>query len=364
MNKQDKITRIKTVVSPQMLRKANITREQLGRRYNIIYGALSVGSPPVNIARVARWYGSQEPVVRSSLEKTEPFTWLKHLEKRSTRPSERSPRHLSALIMEEYTHAQLHRDFMKPIPDDSTTHISIPPSLTNAQFSSPSLTSSRYSINPSSTRLWSSEGRISFEPLVEPTGSSLEVESLRSRESSHSSMISGPSLSATYPTKSHVQARDFALRKPKQPAIDKDGFSSTEDYPSEPNGSKHEGPKLSSAEIGSEPTKVIPELESETKPSTSATETAEDTHEATFPVPPDPHIGRVYRRHIGLTSLPPSYRLSRLSEDIRQREADEDKAHERKTRSVLHTFQRLCGGLHGIGFSKRRTYKTTGFANF
>jgi hypothetical protein len=160
-------------------------------------------------------------------------------------------------------------------------------------------------------------------------------------------VISGLALSATYPTKNHIQARDFALQILKQPALDKDGFSSTEEYP---NGYKHGAPTLSNVETGpeltkvivsKEPSEVIPELESGTKPPTSATEMVEDIHQPTFPMSPDPRrygsVDRVSRRHGGLTSLPSSRRLPRLSEGIRQRESDEEKAHERKTRSVLPT---------------------------
>jgi hypothetical protein len=351
MSIQDKITRIKTVASPQTLRKAKITSEQLERRYNLVYGVLSVGSSPLNIARIARWYGSQEAVVRSSLEKAEPFTWLKHLDKRNTRPPERSPRHLSALIMEEYIHAHLHHDPMKTIPEDFAVHnsnadISISPSLVNAQlFSTPSRTSSHYSADPSSARQRSSEGRISFEPLVESGRNSLEVESLRSG-SSHSSMISGPSSSAIYPTTAHFQAPP---RIPKKLVRDKDEISSTEDYPSvhsELNGYKYGGAKFSNAESGpesdnklrvsKEPSEFIPNVESETKPPLPATELVDDIRGTISRPPSDLYrhgaTDHVPRRRRGLTSLPPSRRLSRLNESIRQQETDEEKGFERKTR--------------------------------
>jgi hypothetical protein len=349
MSTQDKITRIKTGASPQTLRKAEITRNQLGRRYNLVYGLLFVGSSPLNTAKVARWYGSLEPVVRSSLEKVEPFTWLKHLDKRNTRPPDRSPRHLSALIMEKYVRAQLCHDPMNTIPEgfavrNSTPDISISPSLVNAQlFSTSSRNSSQYSADPSSAIQHSSEGRISFEPLVETTRNSLELESLRSGESSLSSMISGPSSTPFYPANARLQAPS---RIPKNLVHGKGRMSSSaEDHPSghsERNGYKCGGAKSPNAESGpdsdikvrvsKDPSEVIPEVESETKPSMPTTGLVDNIRE-----PDSYHHGTtdcLPKRRRGLTSLPPSRRLSRLNEGIRQQETDEEKAYERKARYV------------------------------
>ena len=339
------------MASPQTLRKAKITSEQLGRRYNLVYGVLSVGSSPLNMARVARWYGSQEPVVRSSLEKAEPFTWLKHLDKRNTRPPERSPRHLSALIMEEYAHAQLRQDPMKTIPEDFAVHNSIPdvsisPSLVNAQlYPVPSRASSRYSADYSSTRQHSSEGRISFEPHVGSNQNFLEVESIRSGESSHSSMISRPS-SSVYPTSTRFHARDFTPLK--RLAHDNDEISFlAEDYPpsvhSELDG--YEGAKLSSVELGpgsdikvivsKEPSEAIPEVKPEATQLSPAKGLLDDVHDSILPPSLEPYrrgTDWAPPRRRGLTSLPPTYRLSRPSESTRQQEADEEAAHEHKTR--------------------------------
>ena len=373
---------IKTVASPQTLRKADITSQQLGRRYNLIYGMLNVGYSPLNTAQVARWYGSQDAVVKSYLEKAEPFTWLKHLEKRNIRPPERSPRHLSALIMEEYIHAQLH-DHMTPIPENSPLHnstpdISISPSLVNAQlFSNPSQTSSNYLIDPSSTRRRLSEGRISFEPFVESTGNFLEVESLRSGKSSRSSIISGPSLSATYSTSTHLQASDFVPKVPPKIGHDKDEISSSaEGHPSTHSEIKNQGAKLSSAESGLESDiKIIvskePSVTSsklERRLSTSATKSADDMREPTSPMSSDPSrhdtADHVPLRRRGLASLPPS-RLSKLSGSIRKQEADEEKSHERKARYLSPVcLLMLCWFLTYADFSKKPEHIITGFGNF
>lgn len=161
-------------------------------------------------------------------------------------------------------------------------------------------------------------------------------------------MISGPSLSAIYPTSALFQTHDFT--PPKKLAHEKDEISSSaDDYPSvhsEHNGYKYRGAKLSSVESGpgsyikviasEEPSEVIAKVEPETKLPSLATGLVTDVHES-VPLPsPDPYrngtTDRAPQRRRGLTSLPPSRRLSRQGESIRQQEADEEKAHERKTR--------------------------------
>ncbi|GAW07090.1 hypothetical protein LENED_009057 [Lentinula edodes] len=153
-----KLSRIKSSSSQSTSKKVAITADQIGRRYNLIYTSLlTPGSTLLpnhqsditttsasetdikefNLLKVSKWYSAQDPLVRSSLEKAEPFIWLKHLEKKrnikqpkgeeghkdkaggeednvkedptaatTTNTTTRLPWHLSALIMEEYILAQ------------------------------------------------------------------------------------------------------------------------------------------------------------------------------------------------------------------------------------------------------------------
>ncbi|KAJ3872480.1 hypothetical protein F5051DRAFT_480309 [Lentinula edodes] len=155
-----KLSRIKSASSQSTSKKVAITADQIGRRYNLIYTSfLTPGSTLLpnhqsditttsasassasetdikefNLLKVSKWYSAQDPLVRSSLEKAEPFIWLKHLEKKrnlkqpkgeegqkdkagreednvkedptATTTTTRLPWHLSALIMEEYILAQ------------------------------------------------------------------------------------------------------------------------------------------------------------------------------------------------------------------------------------------------------------------
>ncbi|KIK70743.1 hypothetical protein GYMLUDRAFT_32792 [Collybiopsis luxurians FD-317 M1] len=205
-----KLARIKTISSQSTAKKVAITSDQLNRRYNLLYSSLSSGSGRFNLLKVSRWYGEQESLIRSSLEKAEPFPWLKHLERRTTRKLSsdggvetlRMPWHLSALIMEEYLHAQNARNHaMRSIPEypsvpeevgDSSSFL--PSSILGEgvilpTFPSPSRASSpRFSLS----RYISAEGRVSFEPILEPPLSRPSNESRRSVESTYS-IFSGSS---------------------------------------------------------------------------------------------------------------------------------------------------------------------------
>jgi hypothetical protein len=171
------------MASSQTTRKANITSDQLGRRYKLIYDAIETKKMPFNLAEIVRWYGAQPQEVRNSLEKTEPFTWLKHLDKCVSKVN-RSPRHLSALIMEEFFYPQQNRGRIQTIPEDLT----MPDSITTSypQKAGSHSFSSRAALNaqnsPLSTHL-TTDDRISFEPFAESKRRSLDAHSRKSAES-------------------------------------------------------------------------------------------------------------------------------------------------------------------------------------
>ncbi|KAF9076028.1 hypothetical protein BDP27DRAFT_1414577 [Rhodocollybia butyracea] len=228
-----KLNRIKTISSQLTLKKVAITSDQLGRRYNLI----SSGSDRFNLLKVSRWYGEQEFLIRSALEKAEPFPWLRHLHRQTRRQapdsdtgtglvegSVRMPWHLSALIMQEYVHALNARNrhhAMRSIPEhpsdfvhDSEPDSSSFPSMfgpplvpeTSPTFSHsptrgpPSSRFSQHSFSTSLSKHISDSGRVSFEPLLESRSQSpfLEPpppirpsnESRRSLESTFSSLFS------------------------------------------------------------------------------------------------------------------------------------------------------------------------------
>ena len=182
---EEKLAKIKARTNSLTIRKAAITADQLRRRYDILYGSLRSGSAPLNIASIARWNGELDGLLRTSFEKTEPFTWLKHLDKAGTKPSTRLMWHLNALIVEEYCHSLTIQ--IKPDLDDGdyVDPASILARNQGTELSSrhsPNRVSLRYSLDPSLSRKLSLEGQVSFEPRAESIRESQEGDSRRSIE--------------------------------------------------------------------------------------------------------------------------------------------------------------------------------------
>lgn len=164
----------------------------------MIYDSLEAKQKPLNLAKIARWFGSQPDSVRHALEKAEPFTWLKHLDRRSTR-SGRSRWNLSALVMTQYLLPNNH-DRMQTIPEDSTIAESIT-SITR-KSRSPSFLSSQGASGlglGSSLSTGLADDRVSFEPLADTKRNSLDVVSRKSADSAFSSIRSGSSKGAVIP---------------------------------------------------------------------------------------------------------------------------------------------------------------------
>ena len=182
---EEKLAKIKARTNSLTVRKAAITADQLRRRYDILYGSLRSGSAPLNIASIARWNGELDGLLRTSFEKTEPFTWLKHLDKAGTKPSTRLMWHLNALIIEEYCHSLTIQ--IKPDSDDGD-YVDPASILARNQGSelssrrSPNRVSLRYSLDPSLSRKLSLEGQVSFEPRAESIRESHEGDSRKSIE--------------------------------------------------------------------------------------------------------------------------------------------------------------------------------------
>ncbi|KAG7452358.1 uncharacterized protein BT62DRAFT_299890 [Guyanagaster necrorhizus] len=229
-----KLSRIKTVASPQTKRKRDITANQLERQYRLIYNSIAPDSPPghYHILEVARWWGNVNVMTRTIIEQSEPFTWLRHLDTRKMPVQQlHMPWHLTALIMEEYLAAAAAANRMStqvpplpptiPAPNFSISTIPENSAMFSPYSSSPdqsdtalphsSRASSHYSLGPSLTRIKSTDGRVSFEPLVEPVRDSLEVAS-RSGDSALSSQYGhASSIGAVAPSSSpfHLRPRTY-----------------------------------------------------------------------------------------------------------------------------------------------------------
>ncbi|KAF9460106.1 hypothetical protein BDZ94DRAFT_1266679 [Collybia nuda] len=345
----DKLSGIKALSTPHTQRKAEITRDQLGRRYDLIYGALSTKSPPPNLAKVVQWYGTQDVVVRSSLEKAEPFTWLKHLNRRGSSTPERSLWHLSALIIEECLHAETLHDSMNKIdaiPEDFSLH-NLSPSVSPPFMSiksnlTPSRSSSDYSLEQALAKNLSFEGRISFEPLVETTQHSLDLESRRSFDSHHTATNSSSHIEFTSPHIVNRPHRDLVPHAPKNLLNDNnviihgDLHSDSDRNQNEPQNEQSEGYTNIPPEANVNPrpgggfgiivkvTTPTPGENSDGDPFQARIPHAQNLRDAS---------SRMTRRRRVRTSLPSIDRSSKASESKRQQlEADERKTFETKTR--------------------------------
>ncbi|KAF8841975.1 hypothetical protein BDN67DRAFT_966497 [Paxillus ammoniavirescens] len=180
----DRVSRIKAEASPATVRKAAIVSEQLGRRYNVIYGSISSGDP-ANLAKIARWYAGSGAQTRAWLDSAEPLTWLKHLLDR--RGNRRTDWHMSALIMEEY--AKFKKGTALPTPPVHSLFMAVEsfsleatPSQSTAKSTTQRVSAPPSDSSPgtSSSRVRSTDGHVSFRPFVESFRGSLNTSQSRS----------------------------------------------------------------------------------------------------------------------------------------------------------------------------------------
>ncbi|KAF8078854.1 hypothetical protein FPV67DRAFT_82266 [Lyophyllum atratum] len=345
----DKIARLRTILTPQTLRKAKITHDQLGRRYNLAYDFLSAGTP-LNIAKVAQWYRRQDTLIRSALEKAEPFTWMKHLDRRGIQPPERSPWYLSALITEEYIQAQTQHVPMSTIPEDFLIRAISPdiPSPMHAQLSRiTSGTSSNRVLEPSVARKAPFEDSVTFEPRIDSSRTSLELALHRSHVSSVSSLPVGfPSTAPSSPTTNRFLPPQSGVTKSDCPSASVEQLPSADSDKSIPSGSR------ASAVVS--PDLNIKVVAAGDESDDDAPRRVGITLQLTAPTPSDvdsPHsqvirsptqesrrpADRVPGRRRLRVSLPSTDRATRSSDARQRQEADEQKAHEVKARLLQET---------------------------
>jgi len=179
---------IKSHISNQTWRKSDITSDQLSRRYNLLNESASSPEGPVNLLAVAKWHYSQQEWYRKSLERSEPLTWLKHLERRNP-ASVRSAWHLSALTMENYAQSRGQSNHLQTITEDSTSTEGKIPQTRKSR--SPSFLSSRgHALDSSVSMSQPVDDRISFEPFAEGKRNSMDAVSRASADSGPSSLKS------------------------------------------------------------------------------------------------------------------------------------------------------------------------------
>lgn len=264
----EKLSHIRSKAKAHTLRKVEITREQLERRYSALIPSTSSSSSTstnttntgtlINLLTVAKWYNSQDAVVQTALDKSEPLTWLKHLlDKDGREHTSRFPWHLTALIMEEYVRSKTRPDMMETIPEDDVMEVitQTPPhlgSVGHTENKSPSSGGSwsyPASLEPSlSRRKASQDGQVSFEPQVDSGRDSIGGEESRAsvdhggrmrndtyspRSSINSSIFYGRAHGLS-PNNSRLHFRDLASRLKRKPYPGSDdGLSSARNSISE-----------------------------------------------------------------------------------------------------------------------------------
>lgn len=328
------------------MRKVAITSDQLSRRYELIYTSLAPETEPFDLTKVSRWYSEQNNVVRSSLEKSEPFTWLKHLSKRGSAKRTRSPWHLTALIMEEYLRARLQTGQLRDnrsMPDAWYTQV--PPQLPKQSLESPT----------------------SFDPLLNPSRPSIDLYSRRSEDSAYSSGYSGYSpqnrLDSTSPAASqhhvvlHVGPADriknesedqFSLRRSFQPEDPRTSKPRYEDYSSRQSVdriSDRHATRPSMDKASNDPSTV-----QDSNAVESLAVKIEPASSVDLSLPEHPKQDRIVRvvdsatpnrsseRRLTRTSLPNGDRLSTILEQTYQNEMEEAKLNAEYERKAQYDF--------------------------
>ncbi|KAK7695187.1 hypothetical protein QCA50_002377 [Cerrena zonata] len=256
----EKLAKIHKKAKIHTIRKADITREQLGRRYAAMLPSNKTNSTlPINLLTVAKWYNGQDAVVQTALDKSEPLTWLKHLlDKEGRESTSRFPWHLTALIMEEYVRSKTRPETMETIPEDGVMEVinQTPPhvsSVGHGDNRSPSTSSWSYSVpgtslEPSlSRRKPSHDGQVSFEPQVDSGrdsigedyrgsvdhGIRMRQDTYSPRSSINSSIFYGR-VHGLSPNSSRLHFRDLASRLKRKPYPGSDdGLSSARNSISE-----------------------------------------------------------------------------------------------------------------------------------
>ncbi|PCH34002.1 hypothetical protein WOLCODRAFT_94617 [Wolfiporia cocos MD-104 SS10] len=376
----DKLARIKSKVNDQTLRKAAITREQLERRYHLLLPPPNSPFPSIDPLRVARWYDQQEPGLKTSLEKAEPLTWLKHLSEKRARKTHRPSWYLTALIVEEYVKAHTSHHTMATIPEND-----IAPKLTPISTSFPDTMSptsgSQWSpspqfLEPSLSRRRSYDYQLSFEPHIDSGRDSVDAESRLSSEgfsrywrntlptgseSAPSSIYHGKVNGSSSAKSSHHHLRNLAKRIRRRAYDSEEALSSSrnsisEQSPSEDDlGKSGSGSKVRSGAASPRSRRGSDDewdnLRVETvngagdEPQTATTEvfkrdSAAD-HEGTprpeatpehQPAPVSPR--RLIPRRRTHVSLPSSERVFAEERANRQREMAEEKEHEEYDRKA------------------------------
>ena len=226
-----------------------ITADQLRRRYAFLSNALKIDPKAGNpILTVVKWHAGLDPLVQATLEQAEPLTWLKHLRAKRPGRDPRFPWHVTALHFEERVRAQarLAAMAMETIPEDVLNSLDSPSNSPEQPHASSSYHplfahDTRDHLHPSLSRRRSDDGRVSFEPITEPSRKPVDD----SRNSSlYSGFFNGPRTRghSSSRSSSRIYLRDLAARV-RRKGNESDEASSSHQSISEDNGRDEHGKK-------------------------------------------------------------------------------------------------------------------------
>ncbi len=363
----DKISRIKTFAQPHTLKKAVITADQLRRRYTFLFNTLKTDPKAGNpILTVAKWNAGLDPLVQATLEQAEPLTWLKHLRAKRPGREPRFPWHVTALLFEERVRAQARLAAMatETIPEEVLNSFDSPPlsrdspeQASASQLYHPNfLQGTRDHLHPSLSRRRSDDGRVSFEPITEPSRKLVDD----SRQSPlYGGLFNGSRRGvSTSRSSSRIYLRDLAARVRRR-GNESDEASSSHQSVSEDNGRDEPGNKRNGAhrrffkhadldllsrtqrkdehkmageadvptEWTNSPGNAVQEPEDLRTPDLSDISTAHRPSEPPEPQKVSPRLDRLLR---GPRTSLPSLRQPSLTEEVQDDEEAEQEEYERR----------------------------------
>lgn len=384
----DKLGRIKSSAKSATLKKAEITAQQLRRRYSMLYSTLGSTQEP-SLTKVVRWYSKLDPALQNSFHQAEPHTWAKHLrDRKEGGNTSRSAWNVSALIVEEYVKLRTRRETMETIPEDgyavgSPTAQGFSPWLPGSSASkgqAASEESAAVQLGASLSRRRSHEGHVSFEPLIDSSRPpvaednrrrstdgiskswrhSLPAMSDSPRSSIYSSIFSG----GVSPSSSRMHLRGIARRVRRRGQESDDASSSHQSL------SDHDHSHSESGSMKPQRRLRPSDLELNARPDGKRGDEEPPSFERSPPLPEDPvtakimltesspeeqrqppgplaspfndvNTPRIPQRTRLRTSLPNSEPPSLFEEERRQQQVDEEAEHREYERREQYVYK-LC----------------------
>ena len=116
----EKIARIRSRAQPQTIRKADITGDQLRRRYAVLEESSKSEKASAHLTDIVRWFNALDRPIKETIDDAEPLTWLRHLHGKGKSPSPRSAWIVTALVAEVFVQAAQGKDITAALMQESS----------------------------------------------------------------------------------------------------------------------------------------------------------------------------------------------------------------------------------------------------